>query len=216
MLVPIFKDVVNGNLSRINAIVTDTNATMRKIHRLLDATTDFGHVFFTLCDSHGLQLLVKDISALPEWKATFQAISFAVNMFKRSKFQLSRLRDYQLQAYKEHRAFITPVITRWATQLGAAVSIQRSKEALRLYARDTELMSYVRIHQGDKNSVQEEKKTLIKLLTLMRDNAFWDKLDALVTIVKVITDVQHRSEGDKAHVGHVIAGWRSVEAAWVK
>lgn len=47
---------------RINSMATDTCNTMRAVWRTLAADNRTQHVFFVPCDSHGLQLLIKDIS----------------------------------------------------------------------------------------------------------------------------------------------------------
>lgn len=54
ILKPILLDLTGNDLSRINSVVTDTNSTMRKTQRLLGNEAALGHLFLSLCDSHGL------------------------------------------------------------------------------------------------------------------------------------------------------------------
>ena len=46
--------ISDNNLLKINSICTDTEATMRAVHNLLQAKDKLKHVNFSLCDSHGL------------------------------------------------------------------------------------------------------------------------------------------------------------------
>lgn len=59
------QQLCGGDLSRINSICTDTENTMRSVHGLLGRFPELSHINFSLCDSHGLQLLIKDILLLP-------------------------------------------------------------------------------------------------------------------------------------------------------
>lgn len=85
----------DNNPARINSICTDTENTMRSVHDLLGKLPVLRHVSFSLCDSHGLQLLIKDILLLPYFEETFKDVSSVLTLFSRSKLQLSRLRACQ-------------------------------------------------------------------------------------------------------------------------
>jgi len=94
LLKPIIKDIVSLNTLKINAIITDINSTMRKFYREIVKRPGFSHVFYTLCDSYGFQLLIKDILQILKWKEVMAAVSKVVAFFKKSKLQLAFLRDY--------------------------------------------------------------------------------------------------------------------------
>lgn len=79
---------------------------MRKLHEILQATPELNHVFFTLCDSHGLQLLIKDILHLPWFADVAKSISKIVGGFKKAPLQLAILREHQKLEYGKHKAFI--------------------------------------------------------------------------------------------------------------
>jgi len=50
-----------GNTQRIGSMTSDTCATMRNFWALAEAEPSLSHVIFVPCDSHGLQLLMKDL-----------------------------------------------------------------------------------------------------------------------------------------------------------
>lgn len=87
--------ITNNDLSKINSICTDTEATMRSVHHLLEQKTELQHVNFSLCDSHGLQLLIKDILSLPPFEGVVSDSNTIITFFSRSKLQLGRLRTCQ-------------------------------------------------------------------------------------------------------------------------
>src|SRR5579859_5938053 len=94
----------------------------------LQAFPELKHVFFIPCDSQGLQLLVKDIIChLPRFKELHDKAKKVVKAFNKAHLQYARLRDIQMTCYKEHRALILSIITRWGTQLRLIVSLLKSK-----------------------------------------------------------------------------------------
>ena len=85
LLKPIIKDIVSLNTLKINVIITDINFTMRKFHCEMAKRLSFSHVFYTLCDSHGFQLLIKDILQILRWKEVIAAVLKVITFFKKSK-----------------------------------------------------------------------------------------------------------------------------------
>src|SRR3982074_510498 len=81
-----------------------------------------------------------------------------------------------------------------------------SKEALLAFIRDTTTVP---------NEISEQDRIdAPKLVSYLRDPSFWLDLDALHDISKPISERQHKSEADRAHVGHVLAGWGSIQQVW--
>lgn len=95
LIVPELLTITDGNLSKINSICTDTEATMRATHDLLQQRPDLQHVNFSLCDSHGQQLLIKDTLTLEIFLELMEDTAKLLNFFSRSKLQHSRLRSCQ-------------------------------------------------------------------------------------------------------------------------
>jgi hypothetical protein len=83
-----------GDLSRINAISTDTCATQRKALRLLSRRPEYRHVFSLGCDAHGLQLLIGDILNIGWFQQVSKQASSIVSAFSTSPKQLAVLRAY--------------------------------------------------------------------------------------------------------------------------
>src|ERR1700722_3760008 len=64
------KDITNTQLSKIVSITTDTCSTMEALRRILKKTLGLEHILTIPCDSHGLQLLIKDILQRPSINQT--------------------------------------------------------------------------------------------------------------------------------------------------
>lgn len=62
------KPYTDGKLFRIGSMTTDTCSTMRLFWQLAEKTSELAHVIFVPCDSHGLQLLIKDLCEMPFFK----------------------------------------------------------------------------------------------------------------------------------------------------
>ena len=61
--------VTDGKLERMNSLATDTCATMRSLWNKIQASPQLRHVFCVPCDSHDIQLFLKDIFQLSWWKS---------------------------------------------------------------------------------------------------------------------------------------------------
>ena len=64
------------NWRQVNSISTDTCNTMQTVWNTLASTDELRHAFMVPCDSHGLQLVVKDILSLPSVKPTYKSGPF--------------------------------------------------------------------------------------------------------------------------------------------
>ena len=57
-----FLERTDGNFAKVHLLVTNTEETMRKMRKISASMPGLLHVLFVPCDSHGLQLLMKDIA----------------------------------------------------------------------------------------------------------------------------------------------------------
>lgn len=87
------------NLKRSNSFSSDTCNTNRSLHGMISNDPDLNHCFTILCDSHGLQLLIKDILEKTMYSATHKQAAKLIADFSSSKLQMARLRDEQRDIY---------------------------------------------------------------------------------------------------------------------
>jgi len=188
----------NGDLSRINSIVTDTCALMFAMWMEMQRFIEFNHCFFIPCDSHGIQLLVKDILELPIFKETLLKAQKIVKAFRHSLLQYARLRDLQLQyGTKRHQSLILSVITRWGTQFRLIQSVLNSKDALKRYAYDFgDLPVNKRLNQAS--------------IDILRDTTFWRSLEPLRELLLPLDEALRMSESGSSHLGHVLPRWIAI------
>ncbi|KJZ68012.1 hypothetical protein HIM_11626 [Hirsutella minnesotensis 3608] len=213
LIKPALVDIFGDDFSRMNALCTDTCSTMRKLHREMKALPEFSHCLYVLCDSHGLQLLVKDIVESTQWMPVLGKANLLINFFKKAKLQLSRLRVHQQGCYAHRKAFITAAITRWGTQLGAVKSVFDNKEALRAFARDPVVLNGMK-KTIVKEEDQDTQSSLKQVISCINDIEFWTNLEMLFKILQPIGAAQASSERDRASLSEVIPRWLSIQASW--
>jgi hypothetical protein len=181
--------MVDGDFSRVNSLATDTCSTMRSLWTLFNQDPDTKHVFTIPCDSHGLQLLIKNILEKIQWfKEVFNIAQGISTKFRSSPKQLSILRKHQ----QKRRAFIAAVITRWGTQLAMMASVRDNQEAIKAMAIDP-----------DSDAPQEFKQAVCL-------GPFWQHLETLLYLFKPIHEAQKMSESDRARLSYVPQRWLDI------
>src|SRR5438552_76135 len=96
----------NGDLSRLNSLGTDTCKVMLNMCLQLQQYDDLKHCFFIPCDSHGIQLLIKDLLQIPRFQEVLKQAQTVVKAFRKAPLQYARLRTLQMHFYKRHPHFI--------------------------------------------------------------------------------------------------------------
>jgi hypothetical protein len=165
--------------SRINSFATDTCNTMKAVWRVLSAKPELQHAFFIPCDSHGIQLVIKDILQLPSIQHTFTSAANIVTHFRNSPKQYAILRSKQTEIYDQTYSLTASVLTRWGSQYTMLMSVKRIQEALRSWANET------------------AKTTITKIVL---DFKFWGLLDELIALLKPLHEIQKMSESQKADI----------------
>jgi hypothetical protein len=111
---------------RMSSLSTDTCATMQKTWTGLEEHPLLKHAFFIPCDSHGLQLLIKDVLESQPFCDIIAKAQMIVSTFHRAPKQYAILRSKQ----EKPTAFVLSVITRWGSQYGLVLSVLKNKQAL--------------------------------------------------------------------------------------
>jgi hypothetical protein len=182
-----------GGFPLINSVGTDTCTTMRSLWGKLHQRNRFTNTFFIPCDSHGLQLLVKDILCHPLFSETMILSSHIASHFRNCHKQLALLRKFQREIYGKEYALALAVLTRWGTQYWQLSALKRSKDALKAFRKAKE------------NDCKDEK-----ILSTICDPYFWNEVDELLDILKPIHVSQVMSESSKGHIGHVRRRWLEI------
>lgn len=107
---------------------------MRKTWALLAEKSNWEEAFFVPCDSHGIQLLIKNICNIPWFAGVFKQSQEIVSYFFKANKQMSMLRRSQMIFYSRTYALSLSVSTRWGTQYRLITSLIRSKDALKHWA----------------------------------------------------------------------------------
>jgi Protein of unknown function (DUF 659)/hAT family C-terminal dimerisation region len=188
------KIISNGDLSRVNSIATDTCSTMLSAWEQLHESAELKHCFFIPCDSHGIQLLIKDlftyVLSLKELHDQAQAI---VTAFRKAPLQYARLREFQIQRYGKKKSLCLSVITRWGTQYRLINSVLQNKAALQDYA----------IEYGPQHLKYGAHETILS-------SQFWTRLGLLHELLEPLNTAIKMSESDKSNLGHIMDRWAGI------
>lgn len=87
----ILKKSISHKIPAINSVATDTCRTMRSLWEELHQYERFKYTFFIPCDSHGLQLLIKDIISLHPFDKTMKDVNSILTHFCGANKQLALL-----------------------------------------------------------------------------------------------------------------------------
>lgn len=165
---------------KINAFTTDTCSTMKSVWQRLGAKPELRHSFFIPCDSHGLQLLIKDLLFLPSIRQIFSVATNVVSFFRSSPKQYAILRSHQLKSYGKLHPLIAAVITRWGSQYRMLLSLQRTKGAIIDWAM--------------------EASESVKFRGSLLDLTVWKKMEDLLQLLQPLHEAQLMSESDKSTI----------------
>src|SRR5579859_7209587 len=167
----------NGDLSRINSLTTDTCTLMFAMWLELQRFPDLKYCLFIPCDSHGIQLLIKDLLLLPAFKDILKKAQIIVTAFRHSLLQYARLREYQRYYNKQPQSLILSIITRWGTQFRLVQSVINNKDALKRYAHEYEKLP-------PKKRIKQEVIYIIK----DQDNMFWFALESMRELLQPLDE----------------------------
>ena len=194
----------DGKLWKMNSLATDTCATMRSLWTHIQKTPELRHVFCVPCDSHGIQLLIKDIFQVPWWRKLMQKAQLVVRTFRASLKEYQVLQEFQIQIYIKRIALILHCITRWGTQVGLLDSLYRSSLAIQAYSQQA-------LPQIDK-----KKKKDTYILSILRDPTFWQDVTTARRILTPIHKIQYLSEADNYPLHRVLDNWMLIKQSLLR
>ncbi|RDW86373.1 uncharacterized protein DSM5745_03015 [Aspergillus mulundensis] len=195
-------------LEEITVGAFGTEETARWIHQTLKnylAKAEYSHVFFIGCDSHGLQLLMKDLLSLGEIKEVFKNAASVISYFRNSPKQLAWIHHYQRRKEGKVRTLIASAITRWGTQFNALRSVWRSGVALRQWTLTPEVIKASK-------SNNKETAAMSGVATIINSSEFWTDLENLLCLLEPIHRMQIESEHQKANIMTVMERWLQIRS----
>jgi hypothetical protein len=160
------KRVSQYDFTCISSLTTDTCITMRNTWTRLEKQDLLSHVLFIPCDSHGLQLLIKDLLSQLEIAEVMKKAQAIVVGFYHAKKQYLILWSKQDQAY----ALLLSVLTQWGTQFIMVKSLLRCKSALYLWV-------------ADPKAQMGKKKGENSIALYITDPGFWTALSSIEQII---------------------------------
>jgi hypothetical protein len=182
--------------SELNSLVMDTCATQMNSALLISQFPNLKHLFIIGCDSHGLQLLVKDIIQKSRFREVFNQAQDVVQAFSTSPKQLAILRQHMASSIGGVRSFALSVITRWGSQVRMLRSMLRAIIPLRLY--------YTSIPKDAGMSIQKHQSHIL-------DEKWWEKVKEILKILAPLDESIKMSESDSSCIHYVIPRWKRLQ-----
>jgi RecB family endonuclease NucS len=105
-------NMTDGDFSRVNSFASDTCNTMKATWECISRDPRLKEAFMVPCDSHGIQLAVKDILKLDEAASVFAQGNIIVEKFHKAPLQLSRLRVIIKREYEKEQSLLGSIMTR--------------------------------------------------------------------------------------------------------
>lgn len=206
LLVSKIKAQIGEDLSRWSSLCTDTCGTQRAVHKELGRHSETLHVWAVLCDSHGLQLLIKDVfvdrrnlRAIPFYKIGMARAQALSKVFRGANKLHSLLVDIAAEDGSRLRAFALSVITRWGTQFYVVDALIENRPLLEILAR-----RHV--------DVFRETDSGIAALAMIESPHFWLQMEQLHQWLTPLHHAQIASESDRSTVAMVLPRWRDLRA----
>jgi hypothetical protein len=201
-LLPVIEEVCRSDFSKINSFSTDTCATMRKWWRTAKRIPQLSHCLFIACDSHGIQLAVKDILELPDFKETIQLASKLVKSFHASGKRLDLLHEHQIKVAGKTSSLTASIITRWGTQYRMLSSLKNSEQPLRNYVDDENYEMLA--------SEKKAKKPWVR--PTIKNSDFFNTITTILRIIQPFHEAQIMSESNASNIMLVRTRWQTLES----
>ena len=152
------------DIQKFSAVITDTTNVMKTACRNIEEK--YPNIVCLGCNSHIINLLIKDILCFDEIKAIVNNAKMIVNYFKSHVQAAAKLKRIQIDNYNKKISLVLPILTRWEIHLGCLQLLQKSKIIL----EQTLMDSYIR----------QKMDKIIRSNVLSEE--FWRMLDLVVKI----------------------------------
>jgi hypothetical protein len=157
--------------SNFSHVMTDNAPVMRASWKIIEET--FPHISANGCSAHGINLIGKDISNIPDHKDVISKSNKIIQFVKNHHLVKAKY-DEERVNYNVKKTLSTPVPTRWLSQSTSATNLNDSKRILMGMAID-DYESLKRIDPPHKSVVA---------LNLMKNTEFWAKQKKFADIIK--------------------------------
>lgn len=188
----------NRPWSELNSLVMDTCNLQRSAGQKLLEHSELKHMFLVGCDSHGIQLLIKDLLNTKFFGDVFQQAQGVVAAITNSPKQLGILRE-KMATYPEGViALALSVITRWGSQVRMLRSLRKAKRALIAYFQNlpTDASDIIKSFQAN-----------------IIGPSFWIFVEHALQVLEPIDEELEKGESDRSTLPDILPRWKRIYAA---
>lgn len=157
-------------------VVTDNASVMRAAWREIEAR--FPHISANGCAAHGLNLLIKDLLAVPENQKTISESSKIIKFINNHHIVQAMFESRRKEA-KVTQKLSLPVATRWFSNYDSLQKLHCAK--------------YILIKLCDEESTAIEainpKTTSCAVVNLIKSHDFWDRVSTCIKLIDYPTQI---------------------------
>ncbi|CAG8465618.1 3017_t:CDS:1, partial [Funneliformis caledonium] len=165
-------------IQKFSAVITDTTNVMKAAWRNIEEK--YPNIVCLGCNSHIINLLIKDILCFDEIKAIVNNAKSIVIYFRSHLQAAAKLKRIQLENYNKEITLVLPVLTRWGTHLSCFQSLKKSRIAL---------------EQSLMDPLIRQKMDQIMRNNILSDE-FWQMVDLIINILEPIVVALKSFESD--------------------
>lgn len=168
-------------------ICTDNAAAMKGAWAKLKEIEKYKHIYSVGCLAHGLNLLFKDLCAIPTISKLLLQVKQIVKNFKNTHILHSTFKNIQKKIYGNTSVTTLklPSNTRWAGGILMMESVKKNQQAL----KETS------VAVGLERTIDKEVKQCI-----LDDDLFWPQVDSILSILSPISVGITAAESDKTRL----------------
>ncbi|XP_050427716.1 uncharacterized protein LOC126837806 [Adelges cooleyi] len=173
-------------------ICTNNDSAIKGAWVKIKEENEFKHIFAVGCLAHGLNLLLKNLCALPSFDNIISKVRCIVKHVKNTYVVFSTFKDNQFKLYGQSATTLKlPSNTRWAGSVIMMQSLLKNKQSL----KETDIAPKL-VKVFDK----------VAQKNLLDEDVFWVNVKRLLSILSPISIGITKSESDKARLseGHAI------------
>ncbi|KIW21690.1 uncharacterized protein PV07_12877 [Cladophialophora immunda] len=168
---------------------------MRDIWARLKEVDQLRHILTIPCDSHSLNLLVKDLCLkVPEFSEAIKDGNSVTSHFKRASKQLAGLREIQVQRDGKTSPLALAAETRWGSQYNLVAALLNNRSNLLEFGS-----------QWDRELLRSETSRYVR--SVLYNNDFWVTISQLERLLKPINMAITESQSERSHLGQVKERW---------
>jgi hypothetical protein len=175
---------------KFSCVITDNAPVMRAARKLIEEK--YPNICANGCAAHAVNLLIKDIVNVPETAKTIKEAEKVIKFIKNHHLIKAKFEERRI-ATNIQRTLSMPVSTRWLSLYNSTNDLLASKYVLIQFVDE----------ESDLIKDIQPKSNSIAITTMIKSDAFWNRLAKVVNEIEYPTKIIRKLESDEASLSLV-------------